>query len=168
MRHFLGLRGSAAFRISSTDVTPNAVNWSNLLYVDASSPCQEYTEQRILGINQTITLSFSIASFYNATGMFGSQLPPLVRLRVRSYTNSGVDDCGDPYSYGSEFDQDLYDGSSLLISSVSVSSGDYVGFWAFGNGDFWTGANPYVSINIRNQSDGNALLDTIRFEQYAY
>lgn len=56
MRHFLGLRGSAAFKISSTDVTPNAISWA-----DVFSSCATATSstQTITGINTTITFSIS-------------------------------------------------------------------------------------------------------------
>lgn len=55
MRHFLGLRGSAAFTISTADVTPNAVNWTDVSGTGGGTT----NTQTISGINTTITLSIN-------------------------------------------------------------------------------------------------------------
>ena len=59
MRHFLGLRGSAAFTISAADVTPNAVNWYNVV---ASGAAMTNTVT-ITGINTAIDLSISYTGY---------------------------------------------------------------------------------------------------------
>lgn len=65
MRHFLSLRGSAAFRISSADVTPNAISYPN-----AQTALATYTSigQQITGISSSITLKLYFGSIFDDGG----------------------------------------------------------------------------------------------------
>jgi hypothetical protein len=150
------------------DVTPNALNWTGTLGVDDISPYQDYTEQQILGINQAITLTFTVTAT--------SGTPPTVQYRKQStatsstvnYGGSGNQYGGTPtptgtHSGGSNGFANLYDGSTLVVSSLSVSSGDYLAFLGYGNAPPFGTNN--VTIRINNQSDANVVLDTIIFNQ---
>ena len=149
------------------DVTPNAVNWTGILGCDDLSPFQDYTEQQILGINQAITLTFTVTA---TTGN-----PPVVQYRKAStaasttdgYGGSDAQYGGTPTPTGTHIgSQDgftnLYNGSTLVVSSLSVSSGDYLSFLGVSNGES-TSYN--VTIRINNQSDSNTVIDTITFQQ---
>jgi hypothetical protein len=150
------------------DVTPNALNWTGILGGDDLGPYQDYTEQQILGINQAITLTFTV------TATTGS--PPAVYYRKASTATSTTDGYGDAdpnyggtpsptgrhvldlaYGFAS-----LYNGSTLVVSSLSVSSGDYLSFMTASNG---LDSSYNVTIRINNQSDSNAVIDTITFQQ---
>lgn len=153
-------------------VTPSpALNWTATLYCDGDSPCQDYTEERIQGIGQNITLAFSVSA--------SSGTPPTVYFRKSStITSSDANYCDANlnFSYSApvpegritagQFGQtSLYNGSSLVTSSVSVAANDYLTFIALGNALPFPPATHTVTIEIRNSSDGNALLDTIIFQQ---
>jgi hypothetical protein len=59
----------------------------------------------------------------------------------------------------------LYNGSSLTVSSLSVSAGDYLSFLAIGQAPPFPPGTHNVTIRINNQSDANAVIDTITFQQ---
>lgn len=148
----------------AADVTPTpALNWTNVLECDANGSCQDYTEEQIQGINQTITLTFTV---YSASGT-----PPSVYYRKAAtsvaagyggYCGPPVYGNGSPPAEGSSngFSDVLYDGSSLITTSLNVSSGDYLAFIAFGNSPF--GGEDLI-IDVKNQSDGNILIQALAF-----
>lgn len=151
---------------SAADVTPAAVNWTGTLGCDDISPCADYTEEQILGINQAITLTFTVTAT--------SGTPPTVQYRKASNaTSADPNYCGSGNQYGgtptpegtvSQAFPTLYNGATLSISSLSVSSGDYLAFLGSGNAPPFGGPHS-VTIRINNQSDSNAVLDTIIVQQ---
>jgi hypothetical protein len=152
-----------------SDVTPTpALNWTETLECDDVAPCQDYTEEQILGINEAITLTFTVTAT--------SGTPPTVSYRKASTaTSTTAEYCSSSNQYGGTPSPDgthngsgfttLYDGATLVVSSLSVSSGDYLAFIGYGM------APPFdtnsVTIRINNQSDANAVIDTITFQQYS-
>ena len=168
-----GIMSSNQIRaVGAASVTPSpALNWTATLYCDGESPCQDYTEERIQGISQNITLAFSVSST--------SGTPPSVNFRKSSTITSSDGaycDTNLNFSYSAPIPEGriyfggagqttLYDGSSLVTSSVSVAANDYLTFIALGNAPPFPPATHTVTIQIRNSSDGNALLDTIVFQQ---
>jgi|688.fasta_scaffold34124_2 hypothetical protein len=159
--------GTLAKKGSAVDVTPAAVNWTGTLGNDDISPCADYTEEQILGINQAITLTFTVTAT--------SGTPPSVYYRkASSPTSYSPEYCDSSNQYGGTPTPEgkttggfstLYNGSSLVVSSLSVSSGDYLAFFGFGNAPPFPPAVHSVTIRINNQSDSNAVLDTIIFQQ---
>jgi hypothetical protein len=154
--------------VASSIVTPTpALNWTGTLVCDDASPCIDYTEEQILGINQAITLTFTVTAT--------SGTPPTVFYRKASTaTSTAAGYCDSSNQYGGtptpEGRHDgrgfttLYDGATLVVSSLSVSSGDYLSFLSIANAPPFDGPHS-VTIRINNQSDANAVLDTITFEQ---
>ena len=154
---------------SAADVTPNALNWTGTLGVDDVSPYQDYTEQQILSINQAITLTFTVTAT--------SGTPPIVQYRKQSTATSSTANYGGSefqyggtptptgnHSGGANGFADLYNGATLVVSSLSVSSGDYLAFLGYGNAPPFGGPHS-LTIRINNQSDANAVIDTIIFLQ---
>jgi hypothetical protein len=149
------------------DVTPTpALNWTGTLGCDDASPSQDYTEEQILGINEAITLAFTVTAT--------SGTPPTVVYRKASTAASSSSGYGSSSnSYGGTPSPEgthnglgfttLYDGATLVVSSLSVSSGDYLAFIGSANAPPF-GTNS-VTIRINNQSDANAVIDTITFQQ---
>lgn len=140
MRHLPGFRGMG---VSGRDVTPNTVTWTSVGTIDTGKDGiqYKYTVQRILGINQTVTLRVG----YNST--HGE-----VFISVNN-GNIGTSDFTSPYdpvALGLSYfnDQDTF----------TVSDGQYVVF----------GAEPYDNVDpwieVRNVSDGNIILDNIGLE----
>jgi hypothetical protein len=154
--------------VASSIVTPTpALNWTGTLGCDSISPCADYTEEQILGINQAITLTFTVTAT--------SGTPPAVQYRKASTATSTTGGyCASSNQYGGtptpEGEHDgsgfttLYDGATLVVSSLSVSSGDYLSFLANGHAPPFGGPHS-VTIRINNQSDANAVIDTITFQQ---
>jgi hypothetical protein len=166
----LGVTGRVALTkngVAAVDVTPAAVNWTGTLGCDDISPCADYTEEQILSINQAITLTFTVTST--------SGTPPTVFYRKASTPTSSTGEyCDSSNQYGGTPTPEgrttggfstLYNGSSLVVSSLSVSSGDYLAFFGFGNAPPFPPAVHSVTIRINNQSDSNAVLDTIIVQQ---
>jgi hypothetical protein len=154
-------------------VTPTpALNWTGTLGCDDISPCADYTEEQILGINQAITLTFTVTSTAGT--------PPTVSYRKASTAASTTARyCGSSNQYGGTptpegthegFDgfTTLYNGATLVVSSLSVSSGDYLAFFGFGNAGAFDEPPNTVTIRIDNQTDGNAVIDTITFSQFQF
>jgi hypothetical protein len=162
--------GTLAKKGSAVDVTPAAVNWTGTLGCDDLSPCADYTEEQILGINQAITLTFTVTAT--------SGTPPTVVYRKAStaasttarYCGSSNQYGGTPTPEGTHEGMDgfttLYNGATLVVSSLSVSSGDYLAFIGYGNAPPFPPAVHSVTIRINNQSDSNAVLDTIIVQQF--
>ena len=171
----LGVAGRVALVKTGTvasSVTPSpALNWTATLYCDSESPCQDYTEERIQGITQTITLAFSVSA--------SSGTPPQVYFRKSSTITSSDGNYCDAnlnFSYSApvpegrilagQFGQtSLYNGSSLVTSSLTAGPNDYLSFTGIGQAPPFPPATHAVTIQIRNSSNGNALLDTIVFQQ---
>lgn len=147
------------------DVTPNAVNWVTTLFNDDISPCQDYTEQQITGINQTISISFSVSSSSGTT--------PIVSYRKAttpgSVGSAGYCDATPNYGFGNGRDDGtnyltLYNGS-LVVTGITLGANDYLGFSSFGQAPPFPPATNNVVIQITNTSDSNTVLDTITFQQ---
>jgi len=120
----------------ASDVTPNAVNWSNVTYTD---PVGYFlTEKQITGINTGITLqatySGSIGTLY--VGVFSTQ-QNYEGVYVLDLYGAGLND----FSSGSTF---------------SVGNNEWVVFGASTFGE--VGETDLVTIT--NVSDGNATIDT--------
>jgi len=155
---------------SAADVTPAAVDWTGTLGCDDVSPYQDYTEQQILSINQAITLTFTVTAT--------SGTPPIVQYRKASTATSTTGGYGEPFNAyggtptptgnhtgGQNGFTNLYNGATLVVSSLSVSSGDYLAFLGYGMASPFPPAVHSVTIRINNQSDSNAVLDTIIVQQ---
>lgn len=121
-----------------SDVTPNAVNWSDVYYEGMSGNFY-YSERRITGINTSITLRIT------------SETTDGVLVYVTA--TSGYVVSGD----GSSSQDPWYLGFTYLIPGSSdtftVSNNDYVTFGATGN------ASDY-QIKVFNDSDGGVQLDS--------
>ena len=151
---------------SAADVTPNALNWTGTLGCDDLAPCADYTEEQILGINQAITLTFTVTAT--------SGTPPTIQyIKASTPTSSNPNYCDSVNQYGGTPTPEgtvalafptLYNGATLVVSSLSVSSGDYLAFLGSGNAPPFGGPHS-VTIRINNQSDANAVLDTIIVQQ---
>ena len=138
MRHLIGLRGHANTIISTTDVTPNAVNWANVGF-DGEFERYVYSSRQITGINQTITLKVEYNT--NFTDLY-------VKVSNPAGGNDGQDYSlfAPPYE-GFEFSYINNNGT------FTVSNNQYVTFAAD------TGT-PSVLVTVKNTSDGNTTLDT--------
>lgn len=143
----LAKKGSAA------DVTPNAVDWGDMTYRDTVDT-STFREQQITGINQTITLRIKTTS----------SCASFIYYRVANTPSSGYYD-GDAVEVGTYlyYADYLIDGSYLGVSScalnttgftISVSNNQYVGL-SVAYGD----VTP-LTIQVVNESDGNAILDS--------
>ena len=154
---------------AASSVTPSpALNWTGTLGNDDINPCVDYTEEQILGINQAITLTFTVTAT--------SGTPPTVQYRKASTATSSTPNyCDSSNQYGgtptpegrhggSDGFTTLYNGATLVVSSLSVSSGDYLAFLGYGNASPFGGPHS-LTIRINNQSDANAVIDTIIFLQ---
>jgi hypothetical protein len=158
--------------VAAAIVAPDpALNFTDTLGNTDVDPCQDYTEEQVLGITETITLTFTVT----ATSGGGD---PIVYYRKAStpasstviYCDSGNGYGGTPTPEGTSQVGDgsddwyyLYNGATLLVSSITVSAGDYLAFVAIGN------APPFdpgsITIRINNETDDNAVIDTILFQQ---
>ena len=119
----------------ASDVTPNAVNWSNIEY-NGTEGYLQCTEKQITGINTSITLNLDYAGTvaYMYGGVFSSQ---------QLLEGSPI---FDPYTYGLN---DIGSGGS-----ITVSNNQWVVFCAFAS------SNGAETISVKNQSDGSAVIDT--------
>lgn len=122
------------------DVTPNAVNWSNLSY-NCILGLFPATEKQITGINTTITLKANYSSQYLYAGVFSSQ--------------QGVEgtELFDPYSAGLN---DLATGGTITVSNNQ---------WVVFAGSAFE--NAAATITITNESDGGVTLDTFTIDGVA-
>lgn len=138
MRHLLGFRGHSNITISTSDVTPNAVNWANVGF-DSGLERYSYSSRQITGINQTITLKVEYST--NFTDLY-----------VKVSNPAGGNDGQDYTLFAPPYD----DMSFSYINNngtFTVSNNQYVTFAAD------TGT-PSVLVTVKNTSDGNTTLDT--------
>lgn len=128
--------------VASNDVTPNAVNWSNVTYNDTFTQ-GDITSRQISGINQTITLRANYTSPEGANK---------VVLTYRVVASGGSDTTWSPSMPGN-FSQ-LTDNDTF-----TVTNNQYVDFSVF-YGASWFGPTATATVTITNVSDSNAVLDT--------
>jgi hypothetical protein len=122
------------------DVTPNAVNWADITYNGFVGEFG-YTERQVTGIDTTITLEIVIDD--NFTDVY---------VLVGSSASFGASDgfsISDPPYLG--FTQKFNGGT------FTVSNNQYVAFMA-------SGSCTSTFNTIKNQSDGNATLDTFDYD----
>ena len=138
MRHLLGFRGHSNITISTSDVTPNTVNWANVGF-DSGQETYLYSSRQITGINQTITLKVEYSTTF--TDLY-------VKVSNPAGGNDGQDYAlfSPPYE-GFEFS---YINNN---ETFTVSNNQYVTFAAD------TGT-PSVLVTVKNTSDGNTTIDT--------
>lgn len=122
------------------DVTPNAVNWANVVYQGLTGEFG-YTERQVTGIDTTITLEIVIDD--NFTDIY---------VLVGSSASFGASD-------GYSLSDPGYLGFTQKFSgdTFTVSNNQYVAFMA-------SGSCTSTFITIKNQSDGNATLDTFDYD----
>ena len=128
------------------DVTPNAVNWANV-YFDADVGTYGYSERRITGIDQTITLQVQIA---NGAG---------VTLYYFVSSSAGAKVSGDAFSATSPSGFSM--NSIANNGTFTVTNNQYVTFGVI------TGGNSTVAT-VKNQSDSNATLDTFQMQYISF
>lgn len=127
------------------DVTPNAVNWSNVSY-DNDIGEYVYGNQRITGITQTITLQVQIANGTGATLYY--------------YVSNTADDPM-PDGNGAITSPSGFGMNSIANNGTfTVTNNQYVTFGVE------TGCNQNPVATVKNQSDSNATLDTFAMEHY--
>ncbi len=160
--------------VASSIVTPTpALNWTGTLGNDSESACADYTEERVLGITETITLSFTVISS-------GGTIPAVNYRKASTALSSAASYCGSSNSFGGTPTPEgtstgflwsaLHNGTSLLVTTLNVSAGDYIAFQGFGQAPPFPPPIPgenFITIRINNQTDGNAVIDTITFSQQA-
>jgi hypothetical protein len=136
----LGTAGRVALtktRTSSADVTPNAVNWTNIGSVYCGEDCGSRIVYRdVNGFQGSITLRVE----YDPTNW---QLYYNIVASGNNYTDCVTDTFGWT-SIGNN--------GTILLGSTPFSS---LGFLAVRIGSFTT-----ATVTVKNQSDGNAVLDT--------
>jgi len=143
--------GGMAFKIGmlakksagGVDVTPNAVDWSDITY-DYITGNFTYTEKQITGINTSITLSVSYDQ-----GLY--DLYYKVNNTDQGY--EGTPTASDPGSLGFTLINDT--------GTFSVSNNQYVSFGLANS----TGSNFLDTVSVYNTSDSSALLDTLTVQQ---
>jgi hypothetical protein len=136
------LMAASQQRSEGADVTPDAVNWANILYIfEGRSETYSVNKQQITGITETITLS--------ATWLSSPPPPIIIHYRVDS-TNPAWSNGG---SYGGSTS-----GWTSIASGTAftVVNGDYVSF--FCESDGVVGVS--ITITITNITDSNTVLDT--------
>jgi hypothetical protein len=135
MRHFLGLRGSAAYTISTGgDVTPDAVNWSN---VNAGSSTALTLGQLITGISSSITLRLNISGNGFDTIQYGTNSTNSVPA---TFTTIGS---GSPFTGNT--------------STFIISNNTWLWFRLLRGVQ---GTCILTTVTVTNTSDSNATLDT--------
>ena len=179
--HSFGVVASGRPRASAgSSVTPSpALNWTPLLGCDTVSTSQDYTEERIQGISENIILAFSVSArsaqepevYYRLSATPMSSDPYYVADLNFSGSYSAplpegrVDLSGGGFNYWYDPSSNLFlqpsSGTYLAGSTLSVPPNYYLSFVCYG----WSNIGQTVTIEIRNQSDGNALIDTIEFKQ---
>jgi len=120
------------------DVTPNAINWSNVEY-NGITGFFTYTERKVTRINTTITLRVESDT---SEGVY-----VLVSNSARAIVSGDGSTMNDPGAYGMEY---MNPGD---VHTFTVSNNQYVTFGHTGN---------YVDSNIKifNDSDGGLQIDT--------
>ena len=133
------------------DVTPNAINWTNI-QSNKDSDTWSSTEQQLTGINTSITLKITPSSgtnflYYRAAATsaqsgFGYNWPgdiPYYDIQTRADNGDGV----------------LINPLTTSGVSFSVSNNNYICFIA-GNQN----SADSITMTVINQSDSNTTLDT--------
>lgn len=128
------------------DVTPNAVDWSEVIY-DALFGDFTYTEKQITGINTSITLSVSYDQ-----GLY--DLFYKVNNTDQGYEGSPT--ASDPGTLGFTLINDT--------GTFSVSNNQYVSFGLSNT----TSSNFLDTVSVYNDSDSGTLLDTFDAKQINY
>ena len=134
-----------------------------MFYCDDISPCADYAEKQINGINQPIILQFNVTATSGTAPTVAYRAASTSVTTTTGYCTSspqyGVGD-GDVQTYG-------FDGWLTLASgaTASVSNGHYVAFAGGGNAPPFPPATHNITIEIVNTSDGNTVLDTVTIEQ---
>ncbi len=173
--HSFGVIASGRPRVvaASSGITPTpTLNWTSTLFCSEADLCQDYTEERILGINQTITLTFTVTAnsgVMQPSVYYRKDTTPVTSYGVYCDTTLNFDGLYSspiPEGKSQSLPNQLFDGSSLITSSITVNPGDYLSFNSYGANPFPLGSDS-VTIRINNQTDGNAVLDTITFTQPA-
>jgi len=136
MANKIGVLAKKATGGGGGDVTPNAVNWGDIIY-NGMSGNFGYTERQITGINTTITLKMESDT---VDGVY-----VFVSNTAGAIVNGDDTSPSDPGAFGMTY--------LNPNDTFTVSNNQYV---TFGN----SGQNYSSIITIRNQSDGNAQLDT--------
>ena len=121
------------------DVTPNAVNWSDVSYNNDFGE-YVYANQRITGITQTITLQVQIANGVAAT----------LYYYISNTADDPMPDGGGAITSPSGFGMN----SIANNGTFTVTNNQYVTFGVE------TGVNQNPVVTVKNQSDSNVTLDT--------
>jgi len=127
-----------------TDVTPDALNWGNIIYQDLFGSYGTYTQQ-VTGINTPITLALTNQSNSNIDVLY----------KVSSTGTVGA---------SSEVTTTGY--IVLNNGAFNVDPDYYVTFLAAPS-DRWRGAPTNVTVNVVNTSDSNTLLDSFTVGVFA-
>jgi|APGre2960657404_1045060.scaffolds.fasta_scaffold252046_1 hypothetical protein len=129
--------GTLAKKGSAVDVTPNAVNWPNIGSTYCGEDCGYWIVYRdVTGFQGSITLKVEYDStnwqlYYNRVGI------------GNNYTDCAIDTSGWT---------SIANNGTLTVDDTTYRS---VGFLATRHGSFTT-----ATVTVKNQSDGNAVLDT--------
>jgi hypothetical protein len=136
--------GIAGWAGGGGDVTPDAVNWANIAYYEGG-------DDGPAGIQQIKNISTSITLKVSWTGS-----PVKMYYRINStaptWTNGGI------FQHGGA-DNSAFVTSTRLTNSAgstfTVSNNEYVSFICYIDGGYGTG-----TVTVKNQSDGDIVLDT--------
>lgn len=123
---------------AGSDVTPNAVNWSNIQYNGLALEPHQRTVKQITGINQSITLQLTYTS---SVGEIWYEI-------AANANNEGTF-------------TDSLTGYTLVSSggTFSVNNNEYVEFLIAPNLSYM-GVMPTFTITITNVTDSSTILDT--------
>ena len=139
--HSFGVVASSRPKIvvaSSPDVTPDAVNWSDLQYEGAGMDPYQRTVKQITGINQTITLQLTYTSTQGS-----------IWYKIAANANNELTYTNTPSGY-------------TLVSSggtFTVTNNQYVEF-LITDGPSYGGLMQLFTITVTNVTDSNTVLDT--------
>lgn len=126
------------------DVTPNAVNWSNLTYDGGGANPYNITVKQITGINQSITLQLTYTSSVGE-----------IRYKIAENANNEGTYTGSLTGY-------------TLVSSGGtfiVNNNEYVEF-LISETPAYTGLMSTFTITVTNVTDSNTILDTFTAEGF--
>lgn len=126
--------------LAAANVTPDAIDFPYYIEGDGVSPCYGYAYQQITGITVPITVRFDF------TTSVGTQSPEYKITSTEPTDSCYFDVVGSTTN--------IVDGTTL-----SISNGEYLIIANGGYGDPFS-SNYYI-IDIVNESDGDAVLDTI-------